>query len=300
MIEIKNIVKKFDNFTAADDVSFTVQGSSIYGLAGCNGAGKTTLLNIAAGIYRADSGEALMNGENVFDNGEIRKRLFYIPDELYFLPAATMEDMAKFYKGYHPDFSDKVFKNIANLFELDTKKRLFGFSKGMKKQAGIALAVASRPEFLLLDECFDGVDPRKRAICRELFLEYIAESECSIIMASHNLSELANICDHIGLMGGKRLAIDCDINDISSKYAKYRIIPCDGVCRDTLQRLGCTSLKTDGKSASFIANGNIDEVEAYLKTLNLLDIDRSAMTIEEIFMNEMGDLDYDIGKIFES
>lgn len=300
MIEIKNVTKKFDDFVAVDGVSFNASESSIYGLVGCNGAGKTTLLKTAAGIYRADEGEVLIGGENAFDNEKIRQELFYIPDELYFLPGATMEGMAKFYRGYYPNFSERVFENITQLFGLDTKKRLFGFSKGLKKQAEIAFAFACKPKYMLLDECFDGIDPQKRSQCRELFLEYIADGECSIIMASHNLPELSNICDHIGLINGKRLAVDCDINDIASNYAKYSVIPSEDISRDALLRLGCSSLKADGKVATFVAKGNLDEVEAYLKALSPLDVQRFTMTVEEIFMNEMEGVDYDISKIFEA
>lgn len=300
MIEIKNVTKKFGDFIAVDDASFTVEESSIYGLVGCNGAGKTTLLKTAAGIYRADGGKVLIGGENVFDNSEIRRELFYIPDELYFLPGATMSSMARFYQGYYHNFSENVLKNIMELFGLDPKHRIHGFSKGMQRQAEIAFALACRPKYMLLDECFDGLDPQKRSQCRDLFLEYIAESGCSMIMASHNLPELSNICDHIGLLNGKRLVLDCDINDIASKYAKYRVIGGESMSRDALKRLGCTALKADGKMATFVANGRLDEVEAYLETLGVLDIQRISMTVEEIFMNEMGDVDYDISKIFEA
>lgn len=226
--------------------------------------------------------------------------LFYIPDDLYFLPGSTMEGMARFYKGYYPNFSDKVFENVAKLFELDTKKRIHGFSKGMCRQAEIAFALACRPKYMLLDECFDGLDPMKRSLCRELFLEYIAESECSMIMASHNLSELSNLCDHIGLVNGKKLALNCDIDDVSSKYAKYRVILSSEIDREALARLGCEQITVNANTASFTAKGALNEVDAYLNTLSPVDIDRCAMTVEEIFMSEMGDGDYDISKIFEA
>lgn len=300
MIELKDVTKRFGNFTAVDGISFTVNNSSIYGLVGYNGAGKTTLLKTSAGIYRAENGKVLISGENVYDNEQIRKKLFYIPDDLFFLPGSTMEGMAKFYRGYYPDFSDKVFENVAKLFELDTKKRIHGFSKGMCRQAEITFALACRPKYMLLDECFDGLDPMKRSLCRELFLEYIAESECSMIMASHNLSELSNLCDHIGLINGKKLALNCDIDDISSKYAKYRVILSSVIDNEILEKLGCESISVSGKTATFTAKGNLDEVDAYLKTICPVDIDSCAMTVEEIFMSEMGDCDYDISKIFEA
>ena len=167
MIEIKNITKKYGDFTAIEDISFNVEKSSIYGLVGYNGAGKTTLLKTASGIFKPESGEVLFDGENVYNNGEVRSKLIYVPDEVYFLKGASLERMAKFYKGYYPNFNDKVFKNMTEAMGLDSKKNIGSFSKGMQRQAEVILAMSTMPKYMLLDEVFDGIDPQKRNLCRK-------------------------------------------------------------------------------------------------------------------------------------
>ena len=171
MIEIKNVTKKFGDFTAIEDISFKVEESSIYGLIGYNGAGKTTLLKTCAGIYRADGGSVLINGENVYDNGKLRSDLFYVPDDLFFLKNASLNKMKAFYKGYYPNFSDRVFNNMVEAMGLDVKKNIGSFSKGMQRQAEVVLAMSTRPKYMLLDEVFDGIDPQKRNLCKKMFIE---------------------------------------------------------------------------------------------------------------------------------
>ena len=172
MIEVKNLTKKFGDFTAIEDISFAVEDSSIYGLIGYNGAGKTTLLKTAAGIYDTDGGKVLLDGENAYDNAEIRTGLFYIPDDMYFLTNATVEGMGRFYKGMYESFDTELLNKILGVFGLDKKAKLRSFSKGMKRQAEIAFALASRPRFMLLDEVFDGLDPQKREITKNLISSF--------------------------------------------------------------------------------------------------------------------------------
>ncbi len=299
MIDIKNVTKSFDNFTAIQDISLCVEESSIYGVIGYNGAGKTTLLKTAAGIFEPSKGKVLFDGENTFDNDDIRKRLFYVPDELYFLPGSTVETISSFYNGYYPEFSKDIYNKITNLFELPKDKRINGFSKGMQRQVEIALALASMPKYMLLDECFDGLDPQKRNICKQLFLEYMAESGCSMIMSSHNLSELSDLSDHIGLINGKTLTLDCCVDDISSEYRKFRVIFDHDVNKEMFGNIGFKKLKIEGKMVSGIVHGDIDIIENRIKELSPVFIDSYVLSVEEIFINEMEDKDYEIDKIFE-
>ena len=299
MIEFINITKKFGDFTAVEDISFKVEPSSIYGLIGYNGAGKTTLLKTAAGIYKADSGNVLIDGQYSYDNDDVRRDLFYIPDDLYFPMNASIKSMAKFYADYHPNFSFKTLENLLSVFGLDPKKKIRGFSKGMQRQAEIILALASHPKYMLLDETFDGLDPQKKETTRKLFMEYMAESECSLIISSHNLSELADLCDHVGLINGKKLTMDCSVYDISQKYSKIRLIFDRDVTEDDFKDIQYKSLDIDGRVAMVIFESNTEEQKQKLNALLPMAIDEYKLTMEEVFLNEMEEKKYDITKIFE-
>ncbi len=299
MIEFKNVTKKFGDFTAVEDISFKVEPSSIYGLIGYNGAGKTTLLKTAAGIYRAEGGEVLMDGISTYDNDTIRRDLFYIPDDLYFPMNATVNSMAKFYADYYPNFSFKTFNNLIEVFGLDPKKKIRGFSKGMQRQTEIILALASHPRFMLLDETFDGLDPQKKEITKKLFIEYVAESECSLIISSHNLSELSDLCDNVGLINGKRLTMDCSVYDISKNYSKFRLIFDRDISEIDFRGIKYKSLEIDGKVAMIIFDKTTAEEKQKLNALLPIAIDEYQLTMEEVFLNEMEDKKYDVTKIFE-
>lgn len=296
MIEVKNVTKKFGSFTATEDISFNVEEASIYGLVGCNGAGKTTLLKVCAGIYKAESGAVLAGGENVFDNAGVRSRLFFVPDDLYFLPGANLTKMKSFYKGYYPDFSEKVFDNLSELMGLDMKKSLNSFSKGMQRQAEIILALASRPKYMLLDEVFDGIDPQKRSLCKRLFLEYMAETGCSIILSSHNLSEVADLCDRVALINGKRLAMDVSVDDFGEAYKKFRMIFSENVDEPFFKDIPYKRLKVDGRLAEITVSSDFDS--SRLSALNPIHTDSINLSLEEVFLNEMEEREYDISKIF--
>lgn len=299
MIEFKNVTKKFGDFTAVEDISFNVEPSSIYGLIGYNGAGKTTLLKTAAGIYKAEGGEVLMDGISTYDNDTIRREMFYIPDDLYFPMNATVNSMAKFYADYYPNFSFKTFNNLVEVFGLDPKKKIRGFSKGMQRQTEIILALASHPRFMLLDETFDGLDPQKKEITKKLFIEYVAESECSLIISSHNLSELSDLCDNVGLINGKKLTMDCSVYDISKNYSKFRLIFDRDISEFDFRGIQYKSLDIDGKVAMIIFDKATAEEKQKLNALLPIAIDEYQLTMEEVFLNEMEEKKYDVTKIFE-
>ena len=277
-----------------------VEDSSIYGLIGYNGAGKTTLLKTAAGIYKPDRGKVLLDGENSYDNGDVRQGLFYIPDDMYFMTNSTVESMAKFYKCMFSSFDGELFDRILTLFSLNKRARLRSFSKGMKRQAEIAFALASRPEFMLLDEVFDGLDPQKKETCKNLFLEYIAESKCSIIISSHSLSDLGGICDHVGLVNGKRLSFSCSIDDIPTVNRKFQIIFSAPVKKEVLAAMPVKKLQVQGNGATFHVLGadNLKRVQQAMQALPVAEIKPTAMTLEEVFLSEMEGDGYDLQQIF--
>lgn len=296
MIEIKNVTKKFENFTAIEDISFTVGESSIYGLVGYNGAGKTTLLKTCAGIYKPDAGRVLVNGQNVYDNGVIRSDICYVPDDPYFVKGASLDKMKKLYKGYFPNFSDKVYNNMVDAMGLDTKKSIGSFSKGMQRQAEIILAMSTRPKVMFLDEVFDGIDPQKRNLCKKLFIEYMLETGGSMIMSSHNLQEVSDLCDHVALINGKKLTMDVCVDDVSAAYRKYRLIFNENVDKSIFNGIPNKGITIDGKLATIIVDSNFDD--GRLNALSPIHMDSVTLSLEEVFLNEMEDKDYDITKIF--
>lgn len=296
MIEINNVTKKFGDFTAIENISLKIENSSIYGLVGYNGAGKTTLLKTCAGIYSADEGAVLFDGENVYDNGKIRSSLFFVPDDLYFPRGASLLSMKKFYMGYYENFSEKIFYKLADIMGLEMNKNIQSFSKGMQRQAEIVLAMSSRPKYMLLDEVFDGVDPQKRNLCKKLFIEYMAETDCSIIMTSHNLQEVADLCDHVALINGKNLALDVSVDDVSSAYKKYRLIFDREVTADEFADIQYRDLNIEEKMVTIIVSSalNPDVFDTLLPVYK----DSVTLSLEEVFLNEMEDRKYDISSVF--
>lgn len=298
MIEIKSVTKRFGKFAAIEDLSLNVGNASVYGLVGYNGAGKTTLLKTVAGIYKADGGEILIDGVNVFDSAEAKKKLFFVPDDIFFEPFSTIEKMAKFYCGYYPDFSFELMDKLCGVFGLDKKAKLNSFSKGMQRQAELILALSTNPQILLLDESFDGLDPAKRSLMNKMLIEYSAERECSIIISSHNLHELTEICDHVALINGKKIVLDCCVDEISASKCKFKLAFADEKTEDDFSCIKLTKFRQEGRIITLTAQGDAAETEEKLKALNPLFIESYPLTLEEIFLDEMEGTDYDFSEIF--
>lgn len=300
MIEVVNVTKKFGNFTAIQDLNFKVSDGSIYGLIGYNGAGKTTLLKTITGVYKPDGGEVRLDGENAFDNAKMKQHMFYVPDDIYFALYANMEKMAKFYNGFYPDFSFDTFRKLSEVFGLDTKARINGFSKGMQRQAEIVLGISTKPDFILFDETFDGLDPAKRALIKNLLNEYMADTNASVIVSSHDLHELEGLCDHFGLINGKKLVLDSSIKELSEGRAKFRIVFKDDVTEEDIKSIGINvkSLKRDGRIIVITVKGSEKETAAKLNTLSPIMVEPMPLSLEEVFLDEMEGTNYDFSKIF--
>ena len=296
MIEIKNVTKKFGSFTAIENISFNIEKSSIYGLVGYNGAGKTTLLKTCAGIYAPEEGEVIIDGENVYDNGIIRSNIFFVPDDMYFPKGATLVKMKNFYKGYYENFSEKVFYKMASAMGLDINTNIQSFSKGMQRQAEIILAMATRPKYLFLDEVFDGIDPQKRNLCKNIFIEYMAETECSILMSSHNLQEVSDLCDHVALINGKSLALNVSVDDVSSAYKKYRLIFDRDVTAEDFAGINYKDITIKDRMVTIVVDSQLDP--QVFNALAPIHMDSVTLSLEEVFLNEMEDRKYDITSIF--
>lgn len=298
MIEIREVTKKYGKFTAVDKLSMTVDKGSVYGLVGYNGAGKTTLLKTVAGIYRADGGSVTVDGVDVFDSADVKRRMFYVPDDLYFNYNSSIEKMAKFYAGYYPKFSFETLDKLCGVFKLDKTARINSFSKGMQRQAAMILGMSTLPEILLLDESFDGLDPAKRSLMNNMLIEYAADRKCSIIVSSHNLHELTDICDHIALINGKRIVLDCSVDDISASRCKFRVVFADEKSREDFADFDIKRFDKDGKIVTLSLGGDPEENEKKLNAMSPLLVEKYPLTLEEIFLEEMEDTDYDFKEIF--
>lgn len=297
MIEVKNLTKRFGSFTALQDISLTVENGTVYGLVGYNGAGKTTLLKNISGIYKPEAGEVLFDGENIFNNEKKKEKIFFMPDDLYFSPYANMKKMADFYNGYYKRFNYATFNRLVEAFGLDPKKRISGFSKGMQRQAEMVLALSTHPKLLLLDESFDGIDPQKRLLMKGLLKETIKENNTSVIISSHNLQELENLCDHIGIINGKKISITGAVDELSYGKTKFRLAFAREFTLEEFKDIKCDNLVKDGQLALFTVSGNTQEAEEQIKKLGPAVTEKISLSLEEIFMQEMEGTDYDYKSI---
>lgn len=298
MVVITNVIKRFGSFTAIDNLSMKVEKGSIYGLVGYNGAGKTTLLKTIAGVYKADGGKITVNGTDVYNSEEPRQKMFYVPDDIYFEPFSSIEKMAEFYSGYYPEFSFETLDKLCGVFGLDKKARLNSFSKGMQRQAEMILGMSTRPRILLLDESFDGLDPAKRNLMNNMLIEYVSETDCCVIISSHNLSELTDICDHIALINGKKIVMDCSVDDISASRCKFKLVFTDDKTEADFAHFEIKKFSKEGRIITVSLVGDPDENEEKLNAMNPVLIEKFPLRLEEIFLEEMEGADYDFKEIF--
>ena len=286
MIEIKSVTKSYGNYTAIDDINITVANSSVLGLAGFNGSGKTTLLNVCAGIFKADKGSVLLDGKEAFDNNIERTQLFYLSDNFYFPVGSTIKSAAKFYANYFPDFDFKILNSVLDIFGLDVKKNVRSLSKGMTKQAALAIAFGAKPKYLLIDETFDGLDPHKKELLRKLLLEYINDTGASVIISSHDLGEISGVCDHIAIINGKNVILNCPIEDISEHFRRVKMIFSQPITESTFKGINYRRIKLSGRAVSMIVCGDVQSEIQKLNKLGAESIETSLLTLEEVFSEE--------------
>ncbi len=299
MIEVRNVTKRYGKFTALENLNLKVEKSSIYGLVGYNGAGKTTLLKTMMGIYNPDKGKVLVDGENVYDNALIRQTMVMIPDEIYFFPQASIADMSEFYRGFYPRWSDTIERKLVKVFGLNDKERILRFSKGMQRQVAIILALSTRPSYLLLDELFDGLDPVIRNTVRRLILETIAGTETTIIISSHNLRELEDLCDHIGIINNRHIVYDNSIEALRVQKTRYRVVlPQDASTAD-FTAISTKDIVRTGQVVTFVARESEADVDDKLRAHNPLLVEKYPLTLEELFLDEMEVKDYDFSGLFD-
>lgn len=297
MIEVKNVSKTFDDIKAVDNISIQIKEGSVFGLIGTNGAGKSTLLRMIAGIYRSDSGEILIDDEEIYENENAKNKFFYISDEQFFFQSATPNDMCKFYKGIYKNYDAERFKSLLEKFALSPNRKISTFSKGMKKQLSIILGLCSNTKYLILDETFDGLDPVMRQGTKSLFAAEMEERDFTPIIASHNLRELEDICDYVGLLHKGGVILSKDLEEMKENIRKVQCVLKGDSTVETFKELDIVNIEKRGSLYTITARGTEAEILNKISLLNPLFVEALPLSLEEIFISETGGVGYDIKKI---
>lgn len=292
MLEVKNVVKTFDGFRALDGLTMTVPKGAVYGLVGPNGAGKSTIIRHLAGIYRQDSGEVLLDGQPVYENTEAKRRMAVIGDDWYYFPQAGIREMAKFFAGIYPDFSWERYEKLKQVFPLDEKMMLRRMSKGMQKQAAFWLTVCCMPEYLILDEPVDGLDPVMRRQVWSLLLGDVAERGTTVLVSSHNLRELEDVCDHVGILNKGRVLLERSLSDLQDNTVKLQVAY-QGVTEPVLpSELNILHRSHVGRVYTYIVRGSSQEILRRMQITEPVLLESIPLTLEEIFIYELGGVEY--------
>ena len=292
MLEVKNVVKTFDGFRALDGLTMTVPKGAVYGLVGPNGAGKSTIIRHLAGIYRQDSGEVLLDGQPVYENTGAKRRMAVIGDDWYYFPQAGIREMAKFFAGIYPDFSWERYEKLKQVFPLDEKMMLRRMSKGMQKQAAFWLTVCCMPEYLILDEPVDGLDPVMRRQVWSLLLGDVAERGTTVLVSSHNLRELEDVCDHVGILNHGKVLLERSLSDLQDNTVKLQVAY-QGVTEPVLPvELNILHRSHVGRVYTYIVRGNSQEILRRMQITEPVLLESIPLTLEEIFIYELGGVEY--------
>lgn len=292
MINVKNLSKRFQDFTALENVTCSIGSGCIYGMVGSNGAGKSTFLRALTGVYRPDSGSIDIDGESVWDNPSVKHRIAYVPDELYFLGGSNLKRMEKMYISMYPDFEPERFRKLCDQLDLPRNKLLSQFSKGMRRQAATILALACKPDYLFFDETFDGLDPVMRNFVKKLICDDVLERGASAIITSHSLRELEDICDQLALLHKGGLVLESDIENLKTTQFKIQIAFHEPFERSKFDGISISHFEKSGSVANMIVGGDKEEIVERLQAMQPILLDVLPMTLEEIFTYEMETLGY--------
>lgn len=298
MIVFDNVKKLLDGKTVLDLKELTIPKGALYGLIGANGAGKSTMLRLISGVYTADEGIVSVDGENILDNAKMKEKLFFVPDDPYFLPQATLNDMASFYQTYYRNFDYELYRQLCASFDLPIRDKIISYSKGMKRQAIILLALSTHPEYLLLDESFDGLDPVMRQKVRRILVDIAAQRNITVIISSHNLRELDELCDYVGVVYQGKLLYNIAMEELKKRIHKYQLAFSSPVTEEYLSRFSLLSCKIVGKFVTIVAKGEAEILEQKINMLQPLAMEKFPLTLEEIFIYEMEAKGYDYQNIF--
>ena len=290
MLEMKNVTKAFGDFKALDDMSLHVPKGAVYGLVGPNGAGKTTVIRHLTGIYRPDSGSVAVDGQDVAGDPNVRERIGYIPDDVFYFPTATLEDMHGFYRRMYDQFDEPLYQKLKDIFALPAGP-IRRFSKGMQKQAAFHLTLATRPDVMILDEPVDGLDPVMRRQVMSLILSDVAERGTTVLISSHNLRELEDVCDHVGIMEHGKMLLEKSLADMQGSTVKLQIVGEAPAGFEVLHE------SRSGRLNTFILRGTCEAVQAASEAMDSPYFDVLPLSLEEIFIYELGGVNYEVKKI---
>ena len=296
MIEVKNVVKRFDGFTALDGASLSVPTGSVYGLVGPNGAGKSTIIRHLTGIYRQDEGTVTIGGEDVWENAALKARVAAIPDDWYYFLQSTVRDMMRFYKGFYPRFSMERYEKLKEVFSIDEKRVIRRLSKCMQKQVAFWLALSCMPDYLILDEPVDGLDPVMRRQVWSLVMGDVAERGTTVLVSSHNLRELEDVCDHVGIMDKGKVLLERSLAQLQDNMVKMQVVFRDGMT-EVPPELPVLHVSRVGRIHTLIMRMNAQEAAARLAVYDPMLVDAVPLTLEEIFIYELGGADYAVKDI---
>ena len=291
MLEMQNVTKTFGDFTALKNLTLTVPKGAVYGLVGPNGAGKSTAIRLMTGVYRPDAGKITLEGMQIWENPAQKVRIGYIPDDIFYFPSATMEEMRRYYRGIYPDFDDELFERLYDVFQLPRKGQLRRFSKGMQKQAAFHLAICTRPDVLILDEPVDGLDPVMRRQVWSLILSDVAQRQTTVLISSHNLRELEDICDYVGIMDRGRMLLERSLADMQGNIVKLQLVG------DAPEGLQVLHESTSGRLKTLVVRGSAQQVEQTVRAAAPVYYDILPLSLEEIFIYELGGVNYEVKNI---
>lgn len=297
MIELKGVTKNFDNFKVLENIDLTIPKGSAFGLLGSNGAGKSTILRLLSGIYKAEGGNVLIDGEEVYDNIPIKQKVFFINDETIQFSNFTLNELKNFYKGFYPNFSQELFEKLRNSINLPLNKKLSQFSKGMKRQAIVITALACQTDYLLLDEAFDGLDPTMRIIVKRMIVDAIIDRNLTTIISSHNLKEINEVCDTVALLHEGKIIFSKDLDSVKGNIHKIQTAFPESYTAEDFSGLQIMHFEKNQSIYYMIIKGDEDEIRKQLAPKNPLILDVIPLSLEEIFIYEMEVLGYDYNKI---
>ena len=294
MIEVRDLIKTFDGFRALDGFNLTAPKGSVYGLVGPNGSGKSTLLRHLAGVYRPDSGSVAFGGAPVYENPDLKARIAYIPDELYHFTSASILDMKKFYRDLYPHFSEERYQTLREVFDLNEKMPIRRMSKGMQKQAAFWLAISLHPDYLLLDEPVDGLDPVMRRQMWSILMADLAEHGTTVVLSSHNLRELEDVCDHVGIINKGKMMVERSLSQLQDTVIKVQAV-FEG--EPDLGGFEILHESCTGRLRTLIVRSTQAALHEKMKALQPVFYDVLPLTLEEIFIYELGGADYAVKEI---
>ena len=300
MIKTQDLTKRFDGFTALDHITCSIPDGCIYGMVGSNGAGKSTFLRLATGVYRGEEGSVTIDGEPVYENPAAKAKLAYVPDDLYFLNGGSLARMQKMYSSLFPHFNVERFHQLTEAFRLEENRSINTFSKGMKRQAAIVLALARQPQYLFFDETFDGLDPVMRSLVKGLICEDVLQRNATVIITSHSLRELEDLCDQLALLHLGGLVLQSDVQNLKTSLFKVQVAFAGGqVPEGAFDRFDVQRFTQEGSVCHLIIHGNCEEALAHLSGLSPILLDVLPLSLEEVFTFEMSQRGYSFDDVLK-